>query len=108
MAKERYKEGMNRQAALTALKSVQPQLEARGVAHAALFGSVARGQATSASDIDVILTPAPGAALSLFDLGALQTILEEAFFGLSVDIVLAPVRKPALRQAIERDAAHVF
>lgn len=99
---------MDRLAATAILNRVRSQLEARGVAHAALFGSIARGQATSTSDIDIMLTPAPGAALSLFDLGALQTLLEEAFVGLSVDIVLAPVKKPALRQSIERGAAHVF
>ncbi len=99
---------MDRNAALSILRRIQPQLEARGIAHAALFGSVARGGATATSDIDVMLTPATGASLSLFDLGALQTILEDAFDGLTVDIVIAPVRKPALRQSIERDAAHVF
>ncbi len=67
-----------------------------------------RAGATKASDIDVLLTPAADVALSLFDHGALQTILEEAFPGLAIDIVLAPVKKPALRQSIERDAAHVF
>jgi len=99
---------MDRQSATRILKRVQPLLAARGVAHAALFGSVARDEARAASDIDILLTPAPGARLSLFDLGALQTILEEAFARLCVDIVLAPVKKPALRQSIERDAAHVF
>lgn len=99
---------MDRQSATRILKSVQPQLAARGVAHAALFGSVARDEAKIASDIDILLTPAQGIRLSLFDLGALQTILDDAFAGLRVDIVLAPVKKPALRQSIERDAAHVF
>lgn len=99
---------MNRNAALSILRRIRPQLEARGIAHAALFGSVARENATATSDIDVMLTAAMGATLSLFDLGALQSILEDAFGGLTVDIVIAPVRKPALRQAIERDAAHVF
>ncbi|MEQ1931272.1 MAG: nucleotidyltransferase domain-containing protein [Parvularculaceae bacterium] len=99
---------MNRDAALSILRKIQPELQARGVVHAARFGSIAREQATGASDIDVILTPAPGAKLSLFDLGALQTLLEEAFAGRSVDIVLAPVRKPALRQTIARDSAHAF
>lgn len=99
---------MNRNAALSILGRIRPQLEARGIAHAALFGSVARESATATSDIDVMLTPATGATLGLFDLGAIQSILEEAFAGLRVDIVLAPVKKPALRQSIERDAAHVF
>lgn len=99
---------MDRQTASTILKRAQPQLVARGVAHAALFGSIARDEAKPASDIDILLTPAPGARLSLFDLGALQSILDEAFAGRRVDIVLAPVKKPALRQSIERDAAHVF
>lgn len=99
---------MDKRSAAAILKNAQPLLAARGIAHAALFGSVARNEAKDASDIDILLTPAPGAVLSLFDLGALQSILEEAFAGLRVDIVLAPVRKPALRQSIERDAAHVF
>lgn len=99
---------MDRQAATAILSRIRPQLEARGVAHAALFGSIAHGQASGASDIDVLPTPANGVALGLFDLGALQTILEDAFPGLAVDIVLAPVRKQTLRRAIERDAAHVF
>lgn len=99
---------MERNVALSILRRVRPQLETRGVAHAALFGSIARGEATTKSDIDIMLTPAPGVRLGLFDLGALQTLLEEAFGGISVDIVIAPVKKPALRQSIERDAARVF
>ncbi len=99
---------MNRQTASSILKSLQPQLAGRGIAHAALFGSIARGQATHSSDLDVLLTPAEGVSLNLFDLGALQSMLEEVFPGNAVDIVLAPVRKTALRHSIDRDAAHVF
>ena len=39
------------------------------------FGSVARGTAQSASDIDLLVDTLPGA--TLFDLGALQVELEE-------------------------------
>ena len=40
-----------------------------------LFGSVARGTAKPASDIDLLVDTLPGA--TLFDLGALQVELEE-------------------------------
>jgi predicted nucleotidyltransferase len=99
---------MNRQSAIDTLKRIRSRLEARGIAHAAVFGSVARGDTRAASDIDVVVTPAQGARLGLFDLGGIQTVLEEAFAGVSVDLVVEPVRRATLRQAIERDRAHAF
>ena len=49
-----------------------------------VFGSVARGQDTEASDL--LVDPLPG--LSLFDLGGLQIELER-LLGCEVDVVLA-------------------
>ena len=83
-------------------------LEARGIAHAGLFGSVARGEANAASDIDVVVTPAPKKRLDLIDLGSVQTLLDESFAGLDVDVVVEPVRQPDLRRAIQRDRSAMF
>lgn len=94
--------------ALDILRRLRQPLVARGIAHAALFGSVARKDATEQSDIDVVVTPRQGARLDLFDLGGIQIILDEGFPGYDVDVIVEPVRKLELRQAIERDRVHAF
>jgi len=99
---------MNRDQALAILRRLRLALEARGIAHAALFGSVARDEAGAASDIDVVLTPSPERRLDLIDLGGVQTLLDESFAGFEVDVVVEPVRQPDLRRAIDRDVAHAF
>jgi hypothetical protein len=93
--------------ALEVLRAVREKLTARGVAHAAIFGSVARGDQTARSDIDVVVTPSPSAQLDLIDLGGIQTILDEAF-GIEVDLVIEPVRKDTLRQAVAQDRVDAF
>ncbi len=98
---------MDRDRAIAILRELREPLEARGIAHAALFGSVARGDGTERSDVDVIVTPARGARLDLFDLGAVQTLLDEGF-RTQVDVVVEPVRKPELRQAIQLERADAF
>ena len=98
---------MNRDRALAILRDLRTPLEARGIAHAALFGSVARGDETELSDVDVVLTPADGAPLDLFDLGGVQTILDEGF-KTDVDVIVEPVRKPELREVIQRERANAF
>jgi len=107
LARRGYISRMNREQALAILCRLRSSLEARGIAHAALFGSLARNDGGPRSDIDVVLTPEKGRRLDLFDLGGVQTVLEEGF-GIEVDVVVEPVRKPELRKAIERDRADAF
>jgi hypothetical protein len=49
---------MDRERALNILRALRTPLAARGIAHAAIFGSVARGEAGARSDVDVFVTPA--------------------------------------------------
>jgi predicted nucleotidyltransferase len=98
---------MNRDRALNILRGLRAPLAARGIAHAAIFGSVARSKENALSDIDVFVTPAEGARPDLFDLGGIQSILEEAF-GSEVDVVVSPVRNGEIRAAIARDRADAF
>ena len=46
---------MRRNAIIARLKGAEAELKARGVVHAALFGSVARGEDRPDSDIDVMV-----------------------------------------------------
>jgi hypothetical protein len=98
---------MNRSAALETLRGARAALEARGVAHAAIFGSVARNEPKGRSDVDVLIEPANGKRLDLISLGGVQTILENAF-GTDVDVVLSPVKNATLSVAMQRDRLDAF
>lgn len=98
---------MDRDQAIRILNDLRPALQARGVAHAGLFGSVARGESDAGSDVDVVISFAPGARVGGFNLGGVQLELEEAFRK-PIDLVVEPVGDQRLRDAIERDRAHAF
>ncbi len=99
---------MNRDRAIEILRQLRLSLEARGIAHAGIFGSVARDEGKAASDIDVVVTPSAKKRLDLIDLGGVQTLLDESFGGLSVDVVVEPVRQSELQHSIQRDRVYAF
>lgn len=66
-----------------------------------IFGSVARGEADSDSDLDVLVDLQPGR--SLFDLGGLLIELQE-LFGCRVDVVTEQGLRPRLRERVLREA----
>src|SRR5258707_12092756 len=69
----------------------------------ALFGSVARGEETPSSDIDVLVTFKPEAAWSLFDLADMRDELSRVL-GHEVDLVEeSSLRNPFLRRSVLRD-----
>ena len=93
------------------LRELRPQLQAAGVAHVSVFGSVARGEDTANSDVDLALDLAPGAAPDGFQfiifIEHLQQMLATALRR-SVDVVILPVRRREIGEAISRDAIAVF
>jgi predicted nucleotidyltransferase len=75
------------------------------------FGSVARGDATSASDVDLAVRPGVGFSAGGFDhfsrLDALRDRLS-ALLGCDVDLVEETAARVRLRQMIERDGVRAF
>ena len=66
-----------------------------------VFGSVARGENTEGSDVDLLIRTRPGC--SLFDLGGLLEDLQE-LLGCRVDLVTEDGLKPRLRERVLREA----
>jgi uncharacterized protein len=98
---------MKRDEALQKLKEAEADLRAQGVAHAALFGSVARGENRPHSDIDIMVEIAPEARIGLFQyVGIVQHI--ERLFPVPVDVANREGLKPLVRPSAERDAVCAF
>jgi uncharacterized protein len=66
-----------------------------------VFGSVARGEADSASDVDFLVEMDPGR--SLLDLGGLQYDLEQ-LLGCPVDVVTVQGLKERVRERVLKEA----
>ncbi|HEY7092924.1 MAG TPA: nucleotidyltransferase family protein [Ktedonobacterales bacterium] len=76
-----------------------------GVTRAAFFGSVARGQETEQSDIDLLVEVAPGR--SLLDQAALELDLV-ALFDREVEVVTYQSLDPRIRQQALHDQAPIL
>jgi hypothetical protein len=66
-----------------------------------IFGSLARGEADEASDIDILVNPEPGR--SLMDLGGLLYDLQ-ILLGAEVDVVTEKGLRPRIREQVLREA----
>src|SRR5947209_14206309 len=78
--------GMSRDEILARLREFEPALRERGIAHAALFGSAARGDNGPESDIDIMLEFAPDVILSVYEYVALKNYVAD-LFAARVDVV---------------------
>ena len=73
----------------------------RGAYNVRVFGSVARGEADSKSDIDILVDMEPGR--SLFDLGGLLMDLQD-LLGHDVDIVTERGLRERIRERVLKEA----
>lgn len=97
---------MHRKEIIDRLLAHEQELQARGVESLALFGSVARGDATQASDVDVLVEL--NRPMSLFGLSDLKHLLEEILGVENVDLIARDGIHPALRDVILEEAIDVI
>lgn len=98
---------MDRVAAINILRSHEGELRKRGVRHAALFGSVARGDATAASDVDVMVVLDRETVRDVYDYVGVVHFIED-MFPVAVDVANRETLKERVRQNAERDAIDAF
>ena len=98
---------MDGQDIITTLQRHKDELHRQGVAHLALFGSVARGDARPDSDIDILIDLDPEAHLSVFDYVGLKEYIG-GLFEAPVDVVNRAGLKPYVRPAALNDLVYAF
>lgn len=92
---------------LEILRANEAMLRARGVLHAAIFGSVARGDAKAHSDLDILVDLEQDKPSGIFEYVRLQHDIA-SLFGRNVDVVELSALKPIVREKALKDAVHVF
>jgi len=96
-----------RERVLRLLRAHERDLRQRGITRLDLFGSVARGDAGSESDVDLLIEVVPESRFSLFDLVDLQDELS-AMLGRRVQLAFGSEMRPWLRAWIEDDRIEIF
>jgi predicted nucleotidyltransferase len=95
---------MDKEQVVSILREHEPELKAAGIVHLRLFGSVARGDASPVSDIDLMADLDKTKSFTLVSVGRLETRLRD-ILGVRVDLSSAdwmrePVRTRAIREAV--------
>ncbi len=92
---------------IATLRANEEALRSRGIRHAALFGSVARGTAGPESDIDIMIEIDPEAIQDIYAYVGLKNFVADLFTG-RVDVIDRAALKPHVRPPAEADAVYAF
>jgi predicted nucleotidyltransferase len=98
---------MDRDAIIAVLRSHRTELEKLGVRHAALFGSVARGEAGPTSDIDIAIELDMTRRPTVYDYVGMQQYISD-LFDVPVDVVDREALKPRVRERVAADLVDAF
>ena len=99
--------GLDKSAVIAKLRKHEPELKAAGIVRLSLFGSVARGDATTQSDIDLMGDFDGARGLTLFDMAGLEMRLGE-ILETRVDLSDRHMLKEPVRLRAEREAVVAF
>jgi predicted nucleotidyltransferase len=89
------------------LRLHEPELRAAGIVHLRLFGSVARGEGSAQSDVDLMADLDRSKRLSLVGMAHLENQLSD-LLGVKVDLSAAASMKETVRARAMHEAVHAF
>jgi len=98
---------MTQEEIIARLRENEAGLRKRGVAHAALFGSRARGDQRPESDTDIMIEFDSTARITIFDYAGLKDYIAALFDG-HVDVVNRDGLKPYVKPGATADAVYAF
>jgi predicted nucleotidyltransferase len=98
---------MDKASILEVLRTHEPELKAAGVVHLRLFGSVARGESSLQSDVDLMAELDRSKHPTLLTLVHLENRLTD-ILGIKADLALADAMRETVRLRASREAILAF
>jgi predicted nucleotidyltransferase len=98
---------VNRTQTVAKLKSYADRIKALGATLLFMFGSTARNESNSDSDLDLFVDYDPSGKFNALDLVDIKLLLED-HLGMEVDVTTRDSLYPMLRDDIEKTAIRVF
>jgi predicted nucleotidyltransferase len=98
---------MDKTEVLQTLRRHEPELKAAGVVHLRLFGSVARGENSAQSDVDLMAEFDSAKRLTLVTMAHLENRLSD-LLGAKVDLAPFDSMRETVRTRALREAVHAF
>ena len=92
---------------LAVLRAHEDELRQHGVVHAAVFGSVARGEDAPDSDVDIMVSLDRSVVRTLFDYAGIAADIKE-WLGREVDLAMRDRLKDHVKPNAARDAVDAF
>jgi uncharacterized protein len=89
------------------LRAHELELKAAGIVHLCLFGSVARGEASPYSDVDLMVDLDGSKKFSLLDMSSPENRLSD-ILQVKVDLALSKSMKEPIRRSAELEAVLAF
>jgi len=98
---------MDREEIIARLQEYEAALRARGVTHAAVFGSRARGDQRPESDTDIMIEIDPDAPVGVWEYAGIKAYIASLLDG-PVDVVDRDRLKPYVKPAATAEAIYAF
>jgi predicted nucleotidyltransferase len=98
---------MDQNRVIQTLRAHEPELRAAGVLHLRVFGSVARGDASPSSDVDLMADLDTSRKFSLLDMSGLENRLSD-ILNVKVDLTLSKSMREQVRRTADKEAVLAF